>query len=331
MSLDNSKIKLNVSPAPHIKEKQTLPDIMKITLWALAFPAAGSIFFFGVPALLLIIVTSLSALLAEIFVLKFLRKGKKGIGSPSDMSALITGLILALVLPAGFPLWAAGLGAAFAIIIVKHTAGGLGRNIFNPALMGRAFLTAAFPVMITTYAINYRSISDYEAVSSATPLSAAKFERGGEEVTDAPLLAYFIGEKKGSLGETSPLLILIGLSVLLIGKAADWRLPAAYFGSFIFFSILVWLFYPGYSLDPLTSLFTGGVMLGGAFMVTDPVTTPVTPKGKLVFGIGAGFLTMLIRVFSGYPEGVMFSILLMNAVTPLINRVTPVKKYGSIG
>ena len=329
-SQENKKksLRLGIVPAPHIREALTLPRMMWYTFLALLFPSAAGVFFFGIQALLLIAVCVTAAVLSEAAVLKLRNSEVKKSSGIRDGSAAVTGLLMALILPPSFPLWAGAMGSVFAIVVVKHVSGGLGRNIFNPALMGRAVLTAAFPILITTYAIQHRQVTGYTAVSSATPLARAKFE--GERLTVRErFVPYLIGEKRGSTGETSPLLIIIGLFVLLYTKTADWRLPSSFFLSVFLFSGLFWIFSPETSVNPLLALLTGSVFLGGTYMVTDPVTTPVSPSGKMIFGLGAGMIVVLIRQLSGYPEGVMFSILLMNAVTPLINRRTAPRVYGT--
>ena len=324
----NGKLPLSVSPAPHIKGSLTLPRMMWFTFAALLFPAAAGVFFFGPRVILLLVTCVAAALLTESVILK-LRKGSAGPGTGiKDGSAAVTGMIMALILPPSFPLWAAALGAVFAIAAAKHIFGGLGSNIFNPALIGRAFLVAAFPLMITSYSAEFRNLTGYEAVSSATPLARVRFEGETLSVRDN-FIPFLIGEKRGSAGETSPLLILIGLLILLGTKTADWRLPVSYFAAVLAFSALIWAFDPGGYINPILALFTGGVFIGGSFMVTDPVTTPVTPRGKVIFGAGAGLITVLIRSYSGYAEGVMFAILLMNALTPLINRRTAPRIYGT--
>ncbi len=336
------KIKnINLNPGPYLKEDITLSYMMKWTGVALLFPALGSIYYFGFRAFWLILVCLSTAVITEIFC-KFLtgRNMKNELGS-----AVVTGLILSLILPADFPFWAAAVGAVFSIVVVKYIFGGTGKNIFNPALMARAFLTAAFPILITTYGVAPRPLfitdsntSKVGAVTGATPLTEFKFEDNnpervkiiaGEKIDGNNFLRYFLGSKRGSSGETSALLILIGLAVLVVKKVIDWRLPVSYFSTVIALSTIIWLIRPDKFLDPLSTLLLGGVLLGGTYMITDPVTTPVTGKGKWVFGIGTGLLTLIIRNFSGYPEGVMFSILLMNAVTPLINRFTRPRIYGT--
>ncbi len=318
---------LIISPAPHLKDKLTLEKMMWWTVVALFFPVIGSIYFFGIKALILIITCVFSAVIFEI-ICKYLKKTEVSV---KDGSAIVTGIILALIIPPSFPVWAAVLGVFFSICIVKHIFGGLGKNIFNPALMGRAFLTAAFPVLITTYTINFRYLPvkhpEIEAETSATPLGKIKFE--DKNFNNKMILNFFLGEKKGSAGETSGLLIIIGLVILIVSKVCDWRLPISYFSTVFIFSLVLWLINPEKFINPALTFVLGGILLGGTYMVTDPVTTPVTIRGKWAFGIGAGILTIVIRTWSGYPEGVMFSILLMNAVTPLINRYTLPKIYGT--
>jgi electron transport complex protein RnfD len=330
MQQESSIKNLKVLPAPHIRSEVSLQKMMWMTVAALVFPCAGSVYFFGFKALKLILACAASAVFFE-FLCLYLRRAKLSI---IDGSAVVTGIILALVIPPSFPVWAAVLGVFFSICVVKHIFGGLGKNIFNPALMGRAFLTAAFPILITTYTTDYRTLpakrkthAITRAISSATPLSKIKFEQA--KYRKGWAMPFFIGAKKGSTGETSGALILIGLIILLGSKAADWRLPLSYFGSVFIFSALLWLINPSEFINPFLAMLLGGVLLGGTFMVTDPVTTPVTFKGKWIFGIGAGILTVVIRNFSGYPEGVMFSILLMNSLTPLINRYTAPRIYGT--
>ncbi|MFH1415815.1 MAG: RnfABCDGE type electron transport complex subunit D [Elusimicrobiota bacterium] len=331
--MQNLQIKnLEVSPAPHIRGSYSLKKMMWITAAALLLPASGGIYFFGLRALILIITCSLSAVFFEA-ACQYLRREKVSV---TDGSALITGMILSLIIPTSFPLWAAVLGTAFSICVVKQIFGGFGKNIFNPALMGRAFLTAAFPVLITTYTIQSRDLpaaaaaserTAVEAVTQATPLGAVKFEDHNYKTDN--FVRFFLGAKKGSMGETSGILILTGLVILLVTKVADWRLPLSYFFTVFVFSGLLWIVSPERYMDPVITLVVGGILLGGTYMVTDPVTTPVTAAGKWIFGGGAGMLTIVIRNWSGYPEGVMFSIILMNCVTPLINRYLRPRSYGA--
>jgi len=241
-----------------------------------------------------------------------------------DGSAIITGILLALTLPPSFRLSSAALGAIVAISLGKHIFGGLGYNIFNPALLGRAFLQASFPVAITTWSnpitAKYATV---DAISTATPLGAFKFEKVLTDYSD-----LLFGNVGGSLGETSAIAILIGGIFLLILKNADWRIPISFLGSVVIVSGIFWLVNPVQYADPVFHLLSGGLMLGTFFMATDMVTSPITTKGSWIFGAGAGFLLIIIRLFGGLPEGVMYSILLMNGLTPLINRYTHPRIFG---
>ncbi len=319
------KFRLKVLTAPHIKASGSMPRMMWTTMISLIFPAAAAVYFFGSRILLMILVCVLSAVFGE--VLCTLLRGRKV--QVTDGSAFVTGTLLALILPPSFSFVHAAGASFLSICIAKHIFGGLGENIFNPALVGRAFLAAAFPIMITTYDVVPRSLStvNEDTVTSATPLNRARFE--GEKLDASENMpAFMLGEMKGSAGETSGVMILLGLALLLYTKTADWRLPLSYFSSFTVLSSLLWLVSPGKFLNPILALFTGGVLFGGTYMVTDPVTTPVNGRGKWIFGVSAGALTVIIRNFSGYAEGVLFSILLMNALTPMINRYTSPRIYG---
>ncbi len=236
----------------------------------------------------------------------------------NEPSALLTGILLALTLPPSFPLWAAVLGTIFAIIIGKQIFGGLGYNIFNPALIGRAFLVATFPVLMTSW-VNPFTI---DAVTTATPLGLLRFQS-----QSTPLLPLFLGNVSGSLGETSALALLIGGAFLLIKKHIDWRTPLAYLLTVALMSGIFYLINPLYG-SPLLHLLAGGLMIGVFFMATDPVTTPLAKQGRWLFGLGAGAIVVIIRNWGGYAEGVMFSILLMNAFTPLLDRYIKPRVLG---
>jgi electron transport complex protein RnfD len=243
-----------------------------------------------------------------------------------DGSAAITGLLLALTLPPSFSIGGAVLGSVFAIVIGKHVFGGLGYNIFNPALLGRAFLQASFPVPMTTWTWpSTTRYADIDGITAATPLGLFKFEKVTSE-----LPALLTGDISGSLGETSAIAILIGGLYLLIRKYADWRIPLSFLLSVFVFGGLFWLSSPESYPSPVFQLFSGGLMLGAFFMATDMVTSPVTARGSWIFGIGCGFILVIIRLFGGLPEGVMYSILLMNAFTPLINRYTRPAFFGEV-
>jgi len=305
---------LIVDSSPHLKVREDVTTIMRSVNLALIPAIAFSVYYFGWDSLLMILTSVIFCVLSEVVVNKIRnRKFNEG-------SAVVTGVLLALTLPPGLSLGFVALGAIFAIIVGKELFGGLGYNIFNPALLGRAFLQASFPVRMTTWE-NPRTI---EAVTTATPLGGMKFE---QQFT--PYFDLLIGNIGGSLGETCALALIIGGVYLLIRKFADWRIPVSYLGTVFVVGGLFWLFNPNYP-DPIFHLFSGGLMLGAFFMATDMVTSPVTPKGAWIFGIGAGIILIIIRLYSGLPEGVMYSILLMNACTPLINRYTRPKFFGEV-
>jgi electron transport complex protein RnfD len=285
--------------------------------------------FFGVSALLQVATAVAVALLTE-------RATGKG-GAIADGSATITGLLLGLSLPAGFPLWMTALGAAFAIVFGKQVWGGLGQNVFNPALVGRAFLQAAFPVAITTwpsaggkffalrgdlFALPLTHPLPY-AVTSATPLGLLKFEGKGTPITD-----LVIGSRGGSLGETAALVILAGGIYLAWRGYLNWRVPVSVIVTVMALSAILHLV-DATKPDVLFMVFSGGLMLGAVYMATDMVTSPITNSGKWVFGVGIGMLVVVIRVWGGLPEGVMYAILFMNALTPFINRATQPRVFGT--
>lgn len=311
---------LILNSSPHLHTTKSVNKIMWSVIIALIPAMAMSFYYFGIRTAWMILICVVASLITEI-VMNFMKREKITI---FDGSAIITGILLALTLPPSFRLSSAALGAIVAISLGKHIFGGLGYNIFNPALLGRAFLQASFPVAITTWSnpitVKYSTI---DAVSTATPLGAFKFEKILTDYSD-----LFTGNISGSLGETSAIAILLGGIFLLILKNADWRIPLSFLGSVAVFSGIFWLIDPLQYPDPLFHLLSGGLMLGAFFMATDMVTSPITPKGSWIFGAGAGFLLVIIRLFGGLPEGVMYSILLMNGVTPLINRYTRPKIFG---
>ena len=309
-----------LSSSPHLNATDSVPKIMWMVVLALIPTSATSVYYFGMSSVIIILACIISALLTE-FIINKIKKVKSTL---FDGSAMITGLLLALTLPPSFPITSAILGSIFAIAIGKHIFGGLGFNIFNPALIGRAFLQASFPVAITTWTLP--STEKYiNATSSATPLGLFKFESQLTEIWE-----MITGNIGGSLGETSAIAILIGGIFLIIKRYADWRIPTSFISSVIIFSGIFWLINPDQFASPLFHVFSGGLMIGAFFMATDMVTSPITSKGAWIFGFGAGFLLVIIRLFGGLPEGVMYSILLMNAVTPLINRYTRPQFFGEI-
>lgn len=313
---------LVLSSSPHFSTTESVPKIMWTVVAALLPATLMAIYYFGMPALIMILTCVITALITEIIM----NKMKGEVLTVNDGSAAITGLLLALTLPPSFSLSGAALGSFFAIAIGKQVFGGLGFNIFNPALLGRAFLQASFPVAMTTWTYPVTDkFANIDAITAATPLGQFKFEK---ILTKFPDL--FFGNISGSLGETSALAILIGGLFLLIKKYADWRIPVSYLGSVFIIGGLFWLFAPDKFPNPVFQLFAGGLMLGSFFMATDMVTSPITALGSWIFGFGAGLILVIIRLFGGVPEGVMYSILLMNALTPIINRYTRPKYFGEV-
>lgn len=311
-----------VTSSPHAAGTDSVPKIMWSVIAALAPALLLSIYYFRVPAFLLMMVCILSACGTE-YIITRIRKQE---GILFDGSAVLTGLLLALTLPPSLPLTSAALGSIFAIAVGKQIFGGLGYNIFNPALLGRAFLQASFPVAMTTWTLpGTGKYAGIDAVSAATPLGQFKFENILPDHLD--LLTGNIG---GSLGETSAIALLIGGLFLLFKRYADWRIPVSYLGTVFVLSAAFWLYNKQVYPDPLFYLLSGGLMLGAFFMATDMVTSPITTRGAWIYGFGAGILLVVIRLFGGLPEGVMYSILLMNAVTPLINRWTRPAYFGEL-
>jgi electron transport complex protein RnfD len=292
--------------------------MMYAILIALLPATLAGIYIFGLRVLGLVLVCMVTAVLTE-YLINLVMEKELTIG---DGSAAVTGLLLALSVSPSLPFFAAILGTIFAVGIGKQLFGGLGFNIFNPALAGRAFLAAAFPVYMTTW-VSPLAYKGVEAVSSATPLAAMKFQ---QQLT--PYMKLFIGNVPGCAGETSALLLLLGGLFLAWLGIINWRIPASYLGTVAALGWFFWLINPARYPDPLFHLMAGGLMLGAWFMASDPVTSPLTKKGMWIFGVGAGVLVIVIRLFSGLPEGVMYSILIMNALVPLINRYSRPRILG---
>ncbi len=327
---------LVVSSSPHIRDAMTIERLMWSTIIALLPALFGSVYFFGLRALSLITLSCASSLFFEALAQKIL--GRKI--TIYDGSALITGILLAFSLPPGVPYFIPVVGSAFSIIIVKHLFGGLGYNFINPALAARAFLVVSWPTFMTKGFLppQLGSLSGLSAITQATPLTLIKDarvflrpEEAAKIITElnspASIRNLFFGQVGGCIGETSALLLLLGASFLLLIRVIDYRIPLAYLTTCFFISLLTKLFIH-HSPTPLFHLFSGGLILGAFFMATDPVTIPITSKGRVVFGIGCGLITMLIRLFGGYPEGVCYSILFMNIMTPFIERLTRPRIYG---
>lgn len=309
----------HVSAAPHVREHQKSSHIMYLVLLSLCPAAIAGAVIFGFRAILLMTVTVAACMGAEA-LWQFLTKQKITV---SDGSAAVTGLLLSFTLPVTLPFWMAALGGAFAVIIAKALFGGLGNNFMNPALCGRAFLLASFPVAMTTWALPLSRVSIFggDAITGATPLAILKMP---EEGVLPGYSEVFWGNVGGCIGEScAPALILGGL-ILLFTRVITWHIPVAYLGSAALLSYIL-------DVDPLFALLAGGILLGAFFMATDYVTSPLTRKGQFIFGLGCGLLTVIIRKFGAYPEGVTYAILLMNAATPLIDRFTSPKPFGEGG
>lgn len=307
---------LVVSSAPHVHSPDSVPNAMRDVLIALVPALFAGLYFFRLPALAVIVACVASAYAAEIVCLKVMNKQQTG-----ETSAIITGLLLAFCLPPHLPVWMAALGSIFAIVIAKHLFGGLGQNIFNPALIGRAFLLASFPVAMTSWS------RPLDGVTTATPLGIMK-EATGQALPS--LSELFLVGVSGSIGETSALAILLGGLYLLYRGHIDWRIPGSFLGTVFLLTSIAGVINGQGLWYPFFHLFAGGLMLGAFFMATDWVTTPVTKLGRVIFGIGCGALVVLIRLKGGYPEGVAYSILLMNLVTPLIDRYTRSRVFGRV-
>ncbi|MDD5929170.1 MAG: RnfABCDGE type electron transport complex subunit D [Spirochaetales bacterium] len=306
--------KICVSSSPHFNLKCSTQMIMGTVLFALLPEVIMGIVLFGLAALIRILVSVASCVLFE-FIFQKIAKQKIVI---SNLSACVTGVMMALVCPPTAPVWIFAVGAAVAMIVAKGLFGGIGSNVFNPALTGRAFMFLSFPAAMGASWLAPKTLSAVDAVSSATTLSAIK--AGTFVIEDGTLWQYFIGNRAGCIGETSTLLILISFAFLALARIIDWRAPLAMVGTVAVCSLIA-------GENVAMSLMTGGLLFGATFMVTDYATAPITKKGRLVFGFGCGLITFLIRKFGGYPEGVMFSILIMNSVAPFLNNLTA-RKYG---
>lgn len=304
---------LIVSSSPHIRIPETTDKIMKDVQFALLPAVVASVLLFGFRALGIIFVSVVFAILTEL-VYQRLTKQEVTI---TDGSAAVTGLLLAMVLPPTVPLWLPAVGAIFAIVIVKQLFGGLGDNFLNPALAARAMLLAAWPALMTSWVTP-------QGIAAATPLVGIVGKTAEAATVAVPnLRSLFLGYRAGSLGETSVLALLLGGTYLIWQRIIDWRIPASFIATV---GLMSWIF----GGDPLLHVLSGGLILGAFFMATDYVTSPVTPRGRIIFGIGCGIITVMIRLWGGYPEGVCYSILIMNIVTPLIDKFTAPRIFGEV-
>jgi electron transport complex protein RnfD len=326
---------LTVSPSPHVHSGLSVEKLMYGVVIALIPALLVSVFFYGMGAIAVTLIAVSSCILFEFLIQKFILQQPSRI---SDGSAIVTGILLAFNLPSNLPWWIILIGALVSIGIGKMTFGGLGNNPFNPALVGRVFLLISFPVQMTTYPVPGGITTPYISVADGftgpTPLGLLKEGiKAGKPVSelmdDLPsYLDMFIGKLGGSMGEIAGAALILGLIYMLVKKIITWHIPVSVLGTVVLFSGILHLVDPELYIDPLFHLLTGGILLGAIFMATDYVTSPMTRKGMIIFGIGIGVLTIVIRVFGAYPEGVSFAILIMNAFVPLINRYIKPKRFG---
>ena len=322
--------KFIISPSPHAYTGQSVPKLMYGVIISLLPVLGVSVFYFGIGMVIVTTVSILSCILFEYLIQKYILKVKP---SHLDGSALLTGLLLAFCLPANMPFWMVMIGALAAVGIGKMTFGGLGNNIFNPALVGRVFLFISFPVAMTAWPEPGQWMQYTDAVTGATPLGLMKeglaFNTVGEIMPEIPItLNLFMGKMMGSAGEVSALALLIGMLYMMFRKIISWHIPVSILGTVFIFTGILWLVNPDRFADPVFHLLTGGLMLGAIYMATDYVTSPMTGKGMLIYGVGIGTVTVLIRIFGAYPEGVQFAILIFNGFTPLINKFVKPRRFG---
>jgi electron transport complex protein RnfD len=323
---------LNVSLSPHIHGKETTQKLMFGVITALIPAFLTSVFFFGYGALIVTATSVASCLLFEYLIVKFIFRKRVTI---TDGSALVTGLLLAFNLPSNIPVIIIVIGSLISIAVAKMTFGGLGNNPFNPALVGRVFMLISFPVQMTTWPVPAGFDTGYaDAVTGATPLAIIKEGiKNGEPISQLmsqiPTPAQmFLGDMGGSIGEIAALALLIGFAWLLLRKIITWHIPVSIVVTILTFTAVLWAVNPEKYANPLFHILAGGVLLGAIFMATDYVTSPMNSKAMLIYGCGIGMLTVIIRVWGAYPEGVSFAILIMNAFVPLMNAYIKPKRFG---
>lgn len=310
-----------IGSSPHIRTKENVEKIMYDVIIALIPALMVSIYFFGLKALLVTLVSVIACVFTEYLINKFLKKEE----SHFDGSAVITGILFAYVIPVTLPIKFVILGSFISIALGKMVFGGLGHNIFNPALVGRIFLMISYPVAMTNWIVprGFEGVLNADGVTGPTALAIIKNGEGMEKFLNNPLMDMFIGKMGGSLGETSALALIIGGLYLIYKKHIDYKVPLAII-SFVGLIALI------FGQNPLYHILSGGLILGAFFMATDMVTSPYTNKGKIIFALGIAGITMLIRLKGSYPEGVAFSILIMNAFTPLINKYIKPKRFSEV-
>lgn len=323
--------KLTISPSPHVHSSDSVKRNMYGVLLALLPALVFSLWVFGLDSLRVVLISIVSCVLIEFLVQKFIMKVKTTI---CDGSAAVTGLILAFNLPSNLDWWIIVVGALFAIGVCKMTFGGLGQNIVNPAIAGRVFLLVSFPAQMTTWPMPHA----VDGTTGATPLAMMKEGlKSGQSVSEIMaangMPSYsdmLLGNMGGSLGEMAAIALIVGLVILLCAKIITWHIPVSILATVFVFAGILNLCDPESYASPLFHLLTGGVLFGAIFMATDYVTSPMAPSGMIIYGVGIGILTVLIRTFGAYPEGVSFAILIMNIVTPLINTYCKPKRFGEV-
>ena len=324
--------KLVVSLSPHIHSGDSVKRNMYGVLIALLPAFLVSLYFFGIGSLIVTVTSVLSCLFFEWFINKFILK--RNVVTITDGSAIITGVLLAFNLPSNLPVWIIIIGALFSIGVVKMSFGGLGCNLFNPALAGRVFLLLSFPVQMTSWPAVGQLTAYTDAVTTATPLAVMKGIIHGDpnfSVEQLPnVWSLFVGNNPGCIGEVSVLALLLGFAYLLWKKIITWHIPVSIIVTVFVFSGIMYLVHPELYVSPVLQLFSGGLMLGAIFMATDYVTSPMSHRGMLIYGVCIGLLTVIIRLFGSYPEGMSFAILIMNAFTPLINTYVKPKRFGEV-
>jgi electron transport complex protein RnfD len=323
---------LNVSPSPHAHTSVDTRKLMLGVVIALIPALLASIFYFGTGAIIVTVTSIASCLLFEFLIRKFIFKKPVSI---TDGSALVTGLLLAFNLPSNIPIHIIIIGSFVAIAIAKMTFGGLGNNPFNPALVGRVFMLISFPVQMTSWPVpNGFSTGYTDAITGATPLAVIKEGiKNGESITQLmnhvpSTVNMFLGKMGGSMGEVAAAALILGFIYMLFRKIITWHIPVSIVGTIAIFTTVLWLVNPMKYATPLFHILTGGVLLGAIFMATDYVTSPMNPKSMIIYGCGIGIITVLIRVWGAYPEGVSFAILIMNAFVPLMNAYIKPKRFG---
>jgi len=314
---------VTLQSSPHFKDTDSVPKIMYAVVICLLPAVATSIYFFRLRVLLIYGLSLVACLATEAI---FLKVRKKSLTSLWDGSVIITALLLAMILPPGISLELVVIGGVVAVGLGKQVFGGLGYNIFNPALVGRAFLQIAFPVTMTTWAPP--ASLHIDLATFATPLGNLKFQDAIAQGTLTPIKDLFWGNTGGCIGETSAAALLIGALFLVYKRVVDWRIPLGIIGALTVFTGIFWLSDSGKYASPLFHILAGGLVIGAFYMATDMVTSPITPRGIWIYSLGIGFLVALIRLFGGFPEGVMFAILFMNTFVPLLNRYTRPRILG---